>query len=535
LNNNSLNICGPNDQGSTIVGTSGYCDIYYSDDSVVDILNNSPIYLFATIDSSKFHDFFTQRTDLYNYVEYPAIGYQNLNPAVLAVQRNRTYYTPATALAISTTGITGEGPFASSIFNIPTTCWQGIKIPYIVTLKDINFYTTKFYPLLSSSVANPNVSPSAIINNLKTGIIYYDSNGIKQSLQDVVFVEDFVSPGAVQQLGSFYKGYFTSQSTALSCALTASLVVIDPLSGTTVTLTGTSNTFNIYTTAGKYNIAKINEDWDASGFYKSLRYQEPLLEYNNFFTNFLGTIVGDANAYPYELGKTIYEKITNFTSNKADIESCNNDTLLSFCNELSIQFEQYNYSYPPQLRRITDLLSIKQQKLFGTQNTYNINFDNNNNLYTDRSIGPNLSSFRNIAYEISPLSGTVTAGVPIVAYEKFSGIYTLVNNISSYYLSAANTPLSTYNSNWGWGLLVPSGTTGLTLSNYYKFYRYNSVQDGKIYDNIINWSDSYTTVLTSQNSYSTWSQDDGIMQTMINYELTKGLNLFTSAVEIALT
>jgi len=539
IQNNQLQTCGPNDPGATIAGTSGYCQIYYSDDSIKDIitLSGSPIFLFATIDSSKFNDSFTQRTNLYDYVDYPAIGYQNLAPAVFEVLRGSSYYSPATQLAISTTGITGEGTLAnsvSSIFNIPSICWQNTQIPYVITLKDANNFTTKFYPPLSSSTANTNAI-GLTANNVQTGIIYYDQNGNTHPLPGVTFVEDFVTPGAVQQLGSFYKGYFTSQSTALSCALTASLVVVDPLSGNATTLTGISNTFSIYTTAGQFNIAKVNENWDAAGFYKSLRFQEPLLNYDNFFTSFLGTIVGDANAYPYELGKTVYEKIANFVSNRADIDTSNVDALLSFCNELSIQFEQYNYSYPPQLRRLVDILSIKQQKLRGTPNTYNRNFNNNIQLYTDRSIGPNLGT------QISVLSGIVFAGQPVVAYETFSGNYTLVNNISSNYISHLSSnnvfyaPLSTYTPDWGWGLITPNSVTGTNISNYYKFYTYNNTQNGTVYDNIINWSDTQTTLLSSQDSYSQWSNDDGIMQNIISYELTKGLSLFTSAIQIALT
>lgn len=535
IQNNNLQVCAPDDPGAIVAGTTGYCCVYYADDSIKDIITNSPIYLFATIDSSKFHDIFTQRTNLFNYIDYPQIGYQNLAPAVISLQRNSSYYTPATALAISTTGITGEGTLVastSSIFNIPTICWQNTQIPYVITLKDINNFTTKFYPPLSSSTANSSAM-GLTANNVQTGIIYYDQYGNIFPLPGVTFVEDFIAPGAVQQLGSFYKGYFTSQNTALSCALTASLVVVDPYSITTNTpvtavLSAISNTFTIYSTGGQYNIAKINENWDMANYYKSLRFQEPLLGYDNFFTTFLGSIVGDINSYPYELGKTIYEKISNFVSNKSDIEYSNVDALLAFCSELSVQFEQYSYNYPPQLRRIVDILSIKQQKLWGTQNTYNNNFNNGIKLYTDRSIGSNLG------IKLSP-SSIITIGTPIVANEKFSGNYTLVNNISSYYFTNSAVSLSSYTSDWGWNLIAPNSVTGTAISAYYDFYSYKNVPNNTFYDNLINWSDTLTTLNPSQSSYNAWSGDNGIMQNIISYELTRGLNLFTSAIQIALT
>lgn len=527
IQNNQIQICGPSDPGATLVGTSGYCQIFYADDSIKDIVNNTPVYLFATIDSSKFQDSFTLRKNLYNYVDYPKIGYQNLDPAVIAIQRNTSFYAPATGLAISTTGITGEGTLSSSvssIFNVPNICWQNTEIPYVITLKDINDFTTKFYPPLSSSTANTAASGLTAFN-VQTGAVTIDGYGNISPIQGFTFFEDFTTPGAVQQLGSFYKGYFVANTTVQNCALTASVTVIDPISLSAVFLSGASNTFNIYTTAGQYNITKINEDWDMSSYYKSLRFQEPLLDYDNFFTNFLGTIVGDINSYPYQLGKTVYEKITNFVSNKADIDNSNVEALISFCNELSIQFEQYNYNYPPQLRRIIDLLSVKQQKLWGSQNTYNINFNNNVQLYTDRSIGPNLGTL------IDPNSGIITVGVPIVANELFSGNYTLVNNISSFYQSISassnNTlPLSTYTPDWGWNLVVPNSVTGTAVSNYYTFFTYISTAAGGYHDNLINWSDTHNTLLSSQNDYALWSNDNGIMQNIISYNLSRGLGLF---------
>ena len=529
---NQIQVCDPNDPGAIIAGTSGYCEVYYTDESIKDFITDIPIYLFATIDSSKFNDSFTQRTNLYDYVKYPEIGYQNLNPAVISIQRDTSYYNPATAIAFSTTGITGEGTLASSvssIFNIPSICWQNTQIPYVITLKDVNNFTTKFYPPLSSAVANLSSSNYSSLTaltafNIQTGAVYCDAYGNVLPVQGFTFVEDFVTPGAVQQLGSFYKGYFVSNAPGTNYALTASVVVVDPLSLSAVTLSGISNTFNIYTTAGQYNISKINEDWDMSGYYNSLRFQEPLLNYDNFFTGFLGTIVGDINSYPYELGKTVYEKISNFVSNRSDIDNSNVDALLSFCTELSIQFEQYSYNYPPQLRRIIDLLSVKQQKLWGNPNTFNTNFNNGIKLYTDRSIGSNLGTL------IDPSSGIIASNVPIVANEIFSGNYTLINNISSYYFSVSavngRLPLSSYTPDWGWNLIAPNSVTGTNISNYYTFYTYNSAAIGGIYDNLINWSDNHTTLLSSQNSYNAWSEDDGIMQNIISYNLTRGLGLF---------
>jgi hypothetical protein len=292
-------------------------------------------------------------------------------------------------------------------------------------------------------------------------------------------------------------------------------------------LTGISNTFNIYSSEGMYNIAKINEDYNLAEFYKSIRHQEVLFDKEIFFDDFLGKIVGDGSSQPYELGKTVYERIANFVTNKTDINKCTLETLLSFCTEFIVSFEKYNYSYPPQLRRVVDILSIKHKHLFGDVNTYNSNFDYKYTNPVNTKYGVNLGK------EISPLSGTIIAGKPVVAYERFADMFTKVNDkgINNYTLSSV-LPLSTFSYFWGWNLVAPPSISGIDISIYYKFYEINSVYDGTIYNNVINWDDPHTTLSYNQSSFDMWSKDNGIAQTLLSYELTKGLLLFTSAANI---
>jgi len=292
------------------------------------------------------------------------------------------------------------------------------------------------------------------------------------------------------------------------------------------TITGSSALFNIYSDAGQFNIAKINENWNASGYYDSLRFQETLLDKQVFFDQFLGVILGGLNAQPYELGKTVYEKIANFVDNNADIDKVNVNELLSFCRELSIEFDQYNIIFPPQLRRIVDILSIKQSKLWGIQNKYNTNFDPRGTQFPNNTYGTNLSSI------IDPLTGTFTNGIPIVAQETFSGSYKLVNtNIIPDYDANDTIVLSAYSPNWGWGLVAPD-ISGSQISNYYNFYNYNPAYNDTYCDNIIDWTNPYTTLLPTNSAYVDWSQDNGIMQSLLSYELTKGFKLFTSTAHI---
>jgi len=292
------------------------------------------------------------------------------------------------------------------------------------------------------------------------------------------------------------------------------------------TLTGESSYFNIYPYLGEYNITKINEDFDARGYYNSLRYQDVLQEKNIFFNNFLGTIVGGNTAKPYELGKTIYEKIANFVSNKSDPDKANLDSLLSMCKELSIQFELYNYPFPPQLRRLVDILSIKHKLLWGEQNKYNLDFNK-------RGTVANSNYGKNKGAELSTETSIISSGIPIVAYETFSEQYQVVNFAAiSGYAIGQTLPLSTYAYDWGWGLVAPKSLTGTDIKNYYKFYQYNTTYENSFYDNIINWTDPLNTLDPSVSSFGSWQDNNGIMQNLISYELSKGLRLFLSANDI---
>jgi len=287
---------------------------------------------------------------------------------------------------------------------------------------------------------------------------------------------------------------------------------------TSRTITGESTMFNIYPLSGVYNLYKVNEDFNAEGFYKSLIFTENLQEKNVFFEDFLGTIVGDDKAMPYELGRTVYEKIANYVENVSDIDTANLDQLLSFCDELSIQFEQYNYPFPPQLLRLVNILSIKHKKLWGDQNKYDILFKNKNT--------SNLT-------EISTLTSSVSCGIPIVARELFSDIYSVVNyNVINDYQFGYVLPLSDYSYDWGWGLVAPNAVSGIRISDYYKFYEYKPLYDNKFYNNIIDWDNPNNTLSFYNSSFKDWKKDNGIMQNVLSYELTKGLRLFLSASDI---
>jgi len=285
---------------------------------------------------------------------------------------------------------------------------------------------------------------------------------------------------------------------------------------------GTSNLFNIIQNTPIIN--KINENFDQAASYKSYILQESLFDKNILLDDFIGQIVGDYNSPPEVLGKTIYERIANFNANTSDPETCTTESLKSLAQQYGLQYYDFTSGYPSKLKRSVDLLSINHSKLFGSTNQYNQNFG--------------LSTFRydlgsNLGAEISIDTGAFTVGQPVVAYEKFSEKYKLISNTiipetnGVPVVVGEQYPLSGVNYYWGWGLVTGNkAQSGIDIKPYYMFYQYNPYAANNVVDNVIDFNNPLTTILSTDNNYQEWQKYGGIMETVLARALYEGLELF---------
>ena len=522
--NQNYVLCESTDAGALFVGTTGYAVPYFTSHTPHSVsAYNSPALIFCTLDNTLLQD---QFTNLVNYFQYntPSLGYMITRPATLPVY---VTYSPATQLSFTTNGIDTQGDAVLTSFEIPYISWQEAIVPFVIKLKDANQFTTLFYPRLSSNVTNMSAASGAY--NIKLALV---SNNT--TIPGVSFYQDFSSTLPLDS-GGYFKGYFISPTSATNCVLSASVTVIDPTyyinstttaGPTTATITGTSNVFNLNPWSGVYGIAKVNENFDMTAFYDSLRLTESLMNANVLFDKFLHAIVGSSTGAQYEMGKTIYERIANFCSNINDIDTATVDSLISLCTQYGVNTgDVAGVSYPPQLRRIVDLLSIKRSKLMGTQSKYNKNLNLN--------IRFSQLDTTNIGAVIDINTGTFSLSEQIIAFEQFSQTYKIVKlpALSGYTLSSTFY-LSAYSPFWNLGLVLQDSVTGADIGNYYKFYRYQDSSSPPFVNSVINWKDPLTTLSPYSSSYADWVSNDGIMDTILNYEITKGLRLFTSAVNI---
>jgi hypothetical protein len=297
---------------------------------------------------------------------------------------------------------------------------------------------------------------------------------------------------------------------------------------------GESNVFSIYNaSSGKYTIDKKNEDFNALEQIKSYRFQEYLLGNKVLFDDFIGTAVGTISSRNNNLGIITYEKIANFTDNIANVDTCNIKALKSMyemMDEDLYVFNNYNYSLPAYTGNLVDLFSINYTTLKGSRNKFDLNFyDKGYNNDDLRANGLTPIYGINKGKQLDFFTAILTGGKDIIAYEKYSETYRLLNTniLSSSYITFKNPTnktyaLSTYNHKWGWGLVLPDDFVNEHIPRYYNFYEYISGFDNNQTEGLINWSSRYTTISENITSVSEWNE---VKQNLIHYSLAKGLGI----------
>lgn len=476
--------CSSTDSGSVYCGSSGTAVVYFKSDIAIPLVN------------------------LYFGYEpggllYSSNSYDTVLSGVTIVENTDYNY-----LNITSCGLEAEGTQQSS-YQINKNKFANTKIGFVVKIKDSENFTIK-KPLIST-----------LTLQLKRGSTVFNT---------ATFSTNNTGLSANKLLG-VYRGTLTLSESALplnSAGSPAPLTgvyincIVNNLPPSNTSLSGQSNTFDIYPVKGLYTIAKINEDIDLTQKFKDISLQSLFLDNKVLYDEFLGNIFGTIDSDQTTIGKLTYEKISNFISNNRTLDYSNINNLYSLFEELNIdtlKFSENNYRYPAELARLIDILSINKSRLFGSVNAYNEDFDTRG-YHNSEVYGTNLGS------EVS-IFQTITAGQGLIAYERFGNIIKVVNTYQP--VSAVNSNnyiISNYNDSWGWGLVLPNTGYGVKIKDYYTFYNHIPTIEGSIKDSIINFADTNTTITPNTSSYNNWSQQDGIIANLISNQLYKGLDLF---------
>lgn len=464
ISNNDIVLSNSSDLSAFYVGLSGNKTVYFKNDSVNKI---------------KIDLFFDKRdNDIWN------------NNLKISLSANITENKELSSLSITSNGLDGEF-YRKSSFNIDSQKFSNVYIPFVIKVKDSEWYTLKnILPLSASNlvytVLSSNSTPFEVVPSSYYSISAKDS--FDGSLRNTII--------------------FNTDSVINGVKITAS-GKLTSYQGTVSALSGESSVFNVYP-QNFLSIEKKNENYDATEMFKDLRFQEFLLDDKMLFDEFIGSIFGTLSSSYDTLGKKIYEKITNFVQNTQDVDRNELFSLISQMKMLNTPNNVFNsdlFTYPEKIKRILDLFSISNNKLFGYKNKFKENFDLKG--FSSKDIyGINLGD------EIDSKTYTVSAGTPIVALEKFSNKYTLLNTEQPVeYTTTTTYKLSTYNSNWGWGLVLPDTFDFKDVDKYYLFFKFVDVYDNTIYDNTIS------------NAYETLSNKNSSMGILLGDTLYQSLSL----------
>jgi len=162
------------------------------------------------------------------------------------------------------------------------------------------------------------------------------------------------------------------------------------------------------------DIFKINENYDLAKQMKSYALTPTLQESVFLFEKFLPSIYG---TYPFshqDLGLLTYEKIANFVLNHSDVDTCEIDKLYSLSEATDTNTSDYQLNYPPDVKKLMDILSINQSVLWGSVAKNQNNFN-----YTTSEEQTNKGKLLTSTY-------MVTAGTPIILKTKSLDSYELV-------------------------------------------------------------------------------------------------------------
>jgi len=463
------------------------------------------------------------------------------------------------SLSITTNGIDGIG-FRDETFKLNSIYFQNQKIFFTVRVKTFFENPAKYMPKLTFGTGNNQISLTATSNGEYIDTYFYDNVSIID-----------------EKAGGYYKGYIILDKPYDNVKIYGEVKSDFAKSSTNYingAVSGVSTPFNVHPTIGKNVYRKINEDNDQKENYKKLIFQNILLDKNSFFDNFLGTIVGDISGNPNNLGTKIYEKISNMPANISDYNYSNTRSLISLLDSTDIDIEKYNINIPPSLQRIIDNLSIPLTLQKGFINNYNQNFNDkgyeNSNIF-GLNKGVELD-FNTTVLKTGPESK------PIIAYEKFSENYTLLDtNLLSTYdfrYNGDNTntySLSDYDKNWGWGLVVPDNLFEKTfisfenntvskngnnlkdkfltlqnnvhrlldenfdnikgdinnVKNFYRFFEFNDKISGEYGQQFIDYSNPATKI-QPLTSFDQFSNDGGFIDDLILQSMYTGLSLISS-------
>ena len=479
-------------------------------------------------------------------------------------------------LTVTSNGLDGEDNPTFNKFDINPVKFSCSKISFVVRVKDDEGFSHKYIPLVELCPL-PNTGHLPLTASLANDDQEFEAEFYNDfsSVQDDLEPGDFLIPGEFNGFhGGFFKGYLTIDTDEI--LKDVKIQVNTVYNGRS--LYGESEKFTIYPEE-YYTVAKKGEDVNFTNVFKDVAMQPLFNDSKLLMNDFFGSIFGSIESAQDSIGKSTYEKIENFLDNNSIIDYTNIDQLASILKMLNLPSIN-KYSLPPKIKRLMDMLSISQSRLFGDVNQNREDF--NSFGYIDTG-----TYGKDRCRPIPPDGAVFTyAGFDIVAFEKYSGKWTTLNTMlplcasspprfktlvsdaspienEEYFtclvgdlsctpivtesLTAINVEngyfhiciensfneddkllleteyysLSDYNESWGWPLTLDKDGS---LFDLYEFYYKNRYEKVDVENSVINFNDENTTI-ERKYTHDEWIRPDGIVSNIFSNALYDGLGL----------
>lgn len=341
-----------------------------------------------------------------------------------------------------------------------------------ISLFDENCFPTGGYLLSTFSYPSSAIQPIQITNNLENCNFNFDK------------VE-------------YYKNRYYPKNVVLSAH------GIFSYNNNTYSLSGVSNPFDILYFENRHNFYRKGEDYTVYDILKeSLPFE--LNDYPNF-NSYLSAVAGEGDS----LGK-VYDKIHNFVKDHADVDLCSPESLEDKYQKFDEEFENFGLEFPEELRRLFHYSSIPLQRLIGTRCVCNTNFVNCGGCQATNICSICKFDKRSNLGEKILYSDFVSAGETILYRENNSEVFNFLN------IEAQNTNVYELKS------LSANIITSKGITNFC-FYRWDKTPQNNPIQSVVNYKDSRNALNPALSSNSDWYSDNGIIEEIFNFVLTKNL------------
>lgn len=404
---------------------------------------------------------------------------------------------------------------ADGIKDINRIQWSDMDIPYIISvgsstntatnilhyvsgnITDIKFISNCF-GLDSSEFLSPISSINLTDDCLKTGGYLLTNFQLPTSALPDKFIEDNSNVCNTTYDRTEYK---QTRKTPKNIVLSATGIF--NYNGINYTLSGVSEPFDVYAFENRHEFYRKGED---NNIYKILKESLPfdIEQYNNLNT-YLSAIAGEGDS----LGK-IYDSIYNFSDNHADIDTCSLGVLHDKSIMLDDPLDDFGLEFPEELKRLFNFSTIPLQKLIGSRCVCNTNFETcngckNSNICTICKFDKR----SNLGNKLSN-SDYISAGTTIV-YKENGG--TLFNFHTVTEQSTNVFRLQTLSAE-------PFYSRGV---DNYCFYEWNKSPQNNPINSVVNYRDERNALNPVLSSNTDWYGNNGVIEEMFNFILTKNL------------